>query len=338
MRAVVMEHTGGPGVLRLQPIDRPEPGPGEVLLRVHATSVNHADLFLRSGRFELRKHLPHVLGGELAGTVEETGDGVEGWQGGDRVMACFADLGRARDGTYAEYTCVPATELHRLPETVGFVSAATIGWAFSTAWIALIRNGHIGETQWFGGRERMVVSAASSGVGTAAVQIARWKGATVVAISSGKKASRLLRLGAHRIVSRSAEDLADRVLYAFGGRRATLILDLVGRDTLTNSVEMLERHGRIVCVGTLSGDRAEIDALALIRKNATIQGSLGKITREEMAKILDLFANGTFYPVIDSIMPLSAASAAHKRIEAKQAFGKVVLVPDAIYPSSDGEQ
>lgn len=333
-----MDRVGDPTVLRLQSIERPVPGPGEVLIRVHAASVNHADLFHRSGKVAIGKEMPHVLGEDAAGTVEAVEDRAGEWSPGDRVLASFPDLGRSLNGGYAEFTCVPGDRLHRLPPEIGFVTAASIGQAFPTAWVALMRNGRLGSTTEFGKRERLVVNAASSGVGTAAVQIGRWRGATVVAVSSGNKAQRLMSLGAHQVVSRSAEDIPDRVRYAFGGKGATLIMDLVGRDSLLMTVDMLERHGRVVCVGTLSGESAAIDAQALISKNATIRGSSGRVNQEEMAGILGLVADGTFHPIIDEIMPLSLAAAAHQRIEERRNFGKLVLVPDVLFESPNGGQ
>jgi NADPH:quinone reductase-like Zn-dependent oxidoreductase len=321
MLAVVMHQRGGPDVLRYESFPQPEPAPGEVLVRVRAASVNHTDLFHRSGHFIIQKPLPHILGMDVAGDVAAVGDGVSGWAAGDRCTATFEALGRERNGAYAEYTTVPALQLHHIPAGLDYIGAVSAGLAFTTAWVALFDAGQMRD------EERVVLHAASSGVGTAALQIARWRGAEVVAITDPAKATRLLTLGAHHILDRRVGDLARRVRDAFSGAGATLVLDLVGRATLQSSVGMIGRGGRVVCVGTLSGDLAEINVMDLIMKRGTIRGSFGVIRRDDYDTILSLFAEGVFRPVIDSVLPLSAAREAHERVQAKQAFGKVVLEP-----------
>lgn len=313
-----MEQTGGPHVLRLQRVDRPEPGPGEVLVRVHAASVSHADLTFRDGTEPLGKGLPHILGGEVAGTVEATAAGAHGTTIGDRVLACSEAMGRDRDGGYAEFVIAETSELYPVPNRVGFATAAAVGRTFAIAWVALVHKAEIGRLDRFENRERVLVTGASGGVGAAAVQIARWKGATVVAVADGTKAKRLMSLGAHRVVSRSADDLSDRVIHAFGGRRATLIFDSIARNTLRSNVGMLERKGRIICAEDRRADVDEVDA-------------------RDVTHILAMVEEGTFHPVVDSILPLSAAAAAHKRVATGVSFGKIVLVPDPIYESDDEE-
>ncbi|TMH31575.1 MAG: zinc-binding dehydrogenase [Betaproteobacteria bacterium] len=323
MKAIVMHERGGAEVLRYEDVAMPVPRAGEVLLRVHAATVNHTDLFHRSGQFFIRKPLPHILGMDVAGEIAELGAQVDGWRVGDKVVATFEALGRERDGAYAEYTCVPASELHRIAQPLDFVTAASIGLAFTTAWTALLTTAVLGHD------ERVVVHAAASGVGTAAVQIARWKGAQVIAICDAAKTGRMRELGAASVIDRGAEDLPALVLAATGGRGASLVLELVGRSTLQHSIAMLADGGRIVCVGTLSGDVAQINVMDLIMKRGTIKGSFQSIARDDFDTVLRLFADGTFEPVIDSVLPLAQARAAHERIESKQVFGKIVLVPSA---------
>ncbi len=321
MRAVVMHRRGGPDVLAYEDLETPRPAEGDVLVRVRAATVNHTDIFHRTGQFFIQKELPHVLGMDVAGEIVELGPGVGGWTLGDRVVASFEALGRARNGAYAEFTTLPAEELRRIPDDLDFVAAASVGLAFTTAWIALVDHGQIGE------RERVVVHAAASGVGTSALQIARWRGAQVLAIADESKAKRLAALGADPVIPRTT-DVAKAVLDATEGAGATLVLELVGRDSLRSSVAMLARGGRVVCVGTLSGDVAEFDVMDLIMKNATIRGSFGAIFREDFEEILRLFAGGVFRPVVDSVLPLREARRAHERIEARETFGKIVLVPE----------
>lgn len=262
-----------------------------------------------------------MLGMDVAGEIAALGPGVSGWSVGDRVVATFEALGRERNGAYAEYTTVPAEQLRRIPEGLDFVAAASAGLAFTTAWVALVANAHIGEG------ERVVVHAAASGVGTAALQIAKWKRAQVVAVAAASKAPRLVELGAGRVLDRRS-DLVAAVAEATAGAGATLVVDLVGRDSLQASIRMLARKGRIVCVGTLSGDRAEIDVMDLIMKSGSVIGSFDRISKQDFEEVLRLYAAGVFRPVVDSVLPLSEARRAHERIEAGEVFGKVVLVPE----------
>ncbi|MFN6495876.1 MAG: zinc-binding alcohol dehydrogenase family protein [Nostoc sp. DedQUE01] len=321
MKAIVMHERGGAEVLRYETFPTPKPKANEVLVKVHAATVNHTDIFHRLGDFFIQKDLPHILGMDVAGEIVELGAGVRDWQIGDRIVATFEALGRERNGAYAEYTTLPTNQLHRIPDGLSYIAAASIGLAFTTAWIALFYNGALKQGQ------RVVIHAASSGVGTSAIQIARWQNAQVIAISDPDKAERLYQLGADLVLDRHSPDLVEQVIKTTNGQGATPILDLVGRTTLQSSIKMLANKGRIVCAGTLSGDLAEINIMDLLMKNASIHGSFAVIQPQDFDQILQHFAAGIFQPVIDSVLPLEEASAAHKRIEAKQAFGKIILVP-----------
>jgi NADPH:quinone reductase-like Zn-dependent oxidoreductase len=322
MHAVVMHERGGPEVLRYETIPIPIPANGEVLVKVHAATVNHTDIFHRTGQFFIQKELPHVLGMDVAGEIVALGEGVTGWRIGDRVVATFEALGRERDGAYAEYTTLPTDQLRHIPEGLDYTVAASIGLAFTTAWIALFYVGNLGAG------DRIAIHAAASGVGTSAIQIAHWNDAQVIAITAAEKAERLRPLGAEVVVDRKM-DIVKAVKDATGGRGATLVLDLVGNPTLQSSIDMVTRNGRIVCAGTLGGDITQINIMDLLMKNVSIRGSFGIIRQEDFEKILRLFARGAFKPVIDSILPLSEAKAAHEKIESRQTFGKVILVPQA---------
>ena len=173
----------------------------------------------------------------------------------------------------------------------------------------------------------MVITAAASGVGAAAVQIAKWKKATVVATSEKSKSERLLSLGADIIIDKNANDQLEQMQKVFIDKGATFILELVGKSTLQRSIDMLDNYGRIVCVGTLSGDIAEVNIMDLIMKRGTIKGSFATLTNQDFKQILTLFANKTFKPVIDCVLPLKEARAAHERIEAGGVFGKIILQP-----------
>ncbi|MEH2136999.1 MAG: zinc-binding dehydrogenase [Nostoc sp.] len=325
MKAIVIHERGDAEVLHYETFPTPKPIANEVLVKVHAATVNHTDIFHRSGRFFIQKSLPHILGMDVAGEIVELGAGVRDWQIGDRIVATFEALGRERNGAYAEYTTLPTNQLHRIPDGLSYIDAASIGLAFTTAWIALFYNGVLKQA------ERIVIHAASSGVGTSAIQIARWQNAQAIAISDKNKAERLHQLGADFVLDRHSPDLVEQVIEITEGQGASLVLDLVGRTTLRSSISMLANKGRIVCAGTLSGDVAEINVMDLLMKNASIHGSFDLIQPQDFDQILQHFASGIFQPVIDSVLPLQKASAAHKRIEEKQAFGKIILVPDAEY-------
>ncbi len=320
MHAVVMYERGGPEVLRYEMVPIPVPGNGEVLIRVHAATVNHTDIFHRTGQFYIQKELPHILGMDVAGEIVALGEGVTGWHIGDRVVAAFEALGRERNGAYADYTTLPTDQLRHIPDGLDYTVAASIGLAFTTAWIALFYVGNLGAG------DRIAIHAASSGVGTSAIQIAHWNNAQVIAISDMAKADRLRKLGAEIVVDRKS-DVVKAVMAETGGRGATFVLDLVGKPTLQSSIDMLGRSGRIICTGTLGGDVGQINIMDIIMKNATIRGSFGVIRQEDFEKILRLYSRGAFQPVIDSVLPLSEARAAHEKIESRQTFGKVILVP-----------
>ncbi|MEZ4749922.1 MAG: zinc-binding dehydrogenase [Bdellovibrionota bacterium] len=320
--AIVMHERGGPEVLKYEQVATPDPLENEVLVRVHAATVNHTDLFHRTGQFYIQKDLPHVLGMDVAGEIVRLGENVSEWSIGDRVVATFEALGRERNGAYSEYTTLPVDQLHRIPDGLSYTNAASIGLAFTTAWIALFYAGNLQA------EDRVIVHAASSGVGTAAVQIASWVGAQCFAITSPVKAESLRKLGADFVLDRTEAGLVEIVDKVTEGQKASLVLDLVGKPTLQESIHFVGRNGRIVCVGALGGEVAENNVMDLIMKNATLRGSFDTIKAEDFDTILRLFADGTFKPVIDSVLPLADARRAHERIEAKMVSGKIVLVPE----------
>jgi NADPH:quinone reductase-like Zn-dependent oxidoreductase len=322
MKAILMHEYGNSGVLHYETVPTPRPSFGEVLVQVYAATVNHTDIFHRTGQFSIQKSMPHILGMDVAAEILEVGPEVTDWRVGDRVVATFEDLGRARNGSYAEYTTLPASQLHRIPDNLSYIAAASIGLAFCTAWNALFNSGAIQP-----GVERVVIHAASSGVGTAAIQIARWQKVHVCAISQSDKLERLKALGADVVIDRSAPDVVAQVQKATQGQGASLVLDLVGQSTLQSSIEMLAPGGRVITVGTLSGDYAQINVMDLIMKNATVRGSFHAACATDFERILQLFAEGTFQPVTECVLPLQKARVAHDLVEAQATFGKVILVP-----------
>jgi NADPH:quinone reductase-like Zn-dependent oxidoreductase len=221
---------------------------------------------------------------------------------------------------------VSAAELHSIPDNVSFISSASVGRTFSTAWTALFQDGRLGMN------ERVVVIGAAHPIGIAAVQICRWKGSSIVAVSDGRHAQRLAALGANRVVSLSAPDLADHVRAGLDGQGATVVVNVTG-SALPASMQMLDRNGRLVLTG--SGPPQLLDVHQLVEQRAHIIGSTAHIDAVDIHHVLKLLSEATFLPVIDSIYPLSKAGEAHRRAESELTFGAVLLVPDHLYRSAE---
>ncbi|MCY4061796.1 MAG: zinc-binding alcohol dehydrogenase family protein [Chloroflexi bacterium] len=324
MRAIIMENIGKPRVLKVTRIRKPTPAPGQALVKVHATSVNPCDLHLRSGRLIIRKPMPHILGADLAGEIEELADDVQGWQIGDRVFACAEGLGREINGSYAEYCAVPADELIPLPDELDYQSAVAAGASFADAHLALVSIGKLKKA------DRIVVRGAAGGVGASAIQIARARGAKVIAICRGQFAADLHEIGADVVLEDIGDDLVRQVKVATDERGASLVLHCRDELNLAESLAMLGQGGRLVIAGVLRKPQARLDAMDLYLRNLSIVGSYGAIKRKDVESLLKNLAKGAYKPLVDQVMPLSQARKAHRRMEKEPGFGKIVLAPDSI--------
>lgn len=320
MKAIICDTPGGPDVLRFGEAPDPQPADDELLVRVRATAVNRADLLQRRGGYPPPEGASPILGLELAGEVlRPAGE----WREGDRVMAVVTG------GGYAELAAVPAGMALRIPEGMSFEQAAAIPEVFMTAFLNLFTLGrlHSGET--------VLIHAAGSGVGTAAIQLARSAGARVCATAgSDQKLARCRELGAEVTINYHSESFADRVLEATGGRGANVVLDFVGAPYWESNMRALARGGRLMLIGFLGGARGQLDLGPILSKSLTVAGTTLRRTplpqkvalaREFAAFALPRFERGELQPVIDSIYPIEQAADAHAAMEANRNTGKIVL-------------
>lgn len=323
MRAIVIEQPGGPEVLRMGEVTDPVPGPGELLVRVHATALNRLDLLQREGRYPVPPGAPETLGVEMAGEVVGWGDGVAGWSRGDRVCALL--LG----GGYAELTTVPAGMSMPIPANLSYEQAAAIPEVFLTAYLNLIMLGGLGAGEY------ALIHAGASGVGTAAIQVAREVGAhPIVTVGSEEKARRCSDLGAVAALNYHDGPFEPGVLEATGGRGVAVVLDMVGAPYWEQNLNCLATAGRLVLVGMLGGGMLEVNLGAIQRKRLRVIGSMLRplppaekiaLTEQFKAFALERLAEGRLAPVIDRVYDLTEAPDAHRHMQANANIGKIVL-------------
>ena len=324
MRAVVIPRPGDPEVLTVADAPTPEPGRGQIRVRVRAAGVNRADLLQRRGAYPAPPGWPQEIPGlEYAGVVDAVGPGVVEWTTGARVM------GLVGGGGYAEYVVVHEREAIPIPQGLAFEEAAAVPEVFITAHDALFTQMRltIGE--------RVLIHAVGSGVGTAALQLAKAAGAFVFGSSrTAAKLERARALGLDVPIDTSREDFVDVVLNRTAGEGVHVVLDLVGAPYLEGNLRALAMKGRIVVVGLTAGREAPIDLGALLRKRLRISGtSLRARPLEEKieaarrfrAHALPLLESGRVRPVVDGVWPLERAAEAHRRMEQNANFGKLVL-------------
>lgn len=324
MKAIVITRPGAPDVLELRDVADPMPGPREIRVRVHATAINRADLLQRAGHYPAPAGSPADIPGlEYAGVVERTGADVTRWEIGDRVM------GLVGGGSYAELLVTHEDETAAIPDALDFTHAAAVPEAFITAHDALFTQMRLaaGET--------LLIHAVGSGVGTAGLQLAREAGARVIGTQrSAWKLERARSLGLDVAIDSSTQDFVDIVKSETDGRGVDGVLELVGGDYLAGDIEALALKGRILLVGLVAGATTQLDMRALLRKRATLIGTVLRarshadkvaVTRAFERDVVPLLAAGRVAPVVDQVLPLADAARAHTIVHENRNFGKVVL-------------
>lgn len=342
MKVARFHRFGGPEVLVFEEAPRPAPGAGEALVRVRAVGINHVDLDHRAGISRIPVKFPHILGREFAGEIAALGGKAGALKEGDRVWvtcrlpcgACeFCISGRDNlclqegyfgldiPGGYAEFVKVPIANLNALPSHVGFEDAAASQIAFGTAWHVLISRGNLQAGQ------SVLIQAAGSGIGSAAVQVAKLAGATVFATaSSDRKLEQAGALGANHLINYSRDNFAERVMEITAGEGVDVVMEHIGGEVFIRSLQCLKRNGIMVTVGAHAGEVVQFDIIPFFRRELTVTGSKNAPVTE-LRKVMDLVAQGKLKPVIHRKFPLAEADQAHRVVDSRELFGKVVLVP-----------
>jgi len=342
MRAAVFSEFGGPEVVRIREVPVPEPGPGQVLVKVEAASMNHLDLWVRRG-LPIETPMPHIGGSDIAGTVEALGPGVAGVPEGVRVIVDpsldydwyeghergpgferrpLRLLGEHTQGGFAEYAVVPAANLLEIPEGFSSEAAAAAGLVFVTAWRGLTHRAALRAG------ERVLITGGSGGVGTAAIQIAKMAGARVYVVTSGSKnAERARELGADVVYDRTrVEDFSREVWSDTHKKGVHVVFDAVGEAVWQQCLKALGVGGRLVTYGATTGARGSTEIRVVFWKQLSILGStMG--TPAEFREVMSLVFARRLRPVIHEVIPLDQARRAHELLEGGGVFGKLVLAP-----------
>lgn len=320
MKAIVITQPGAPAVLQLQDRPVPQPGEGELLIRVKAAGVNRPDIAQRKGHYPPPPGAPQDIPGlEMAGIVEECGEGVERWQSGDAVCALVSG------GGYAEYCLAKAEHCLPIPAGLDFTGAASLPETVFTVWHNVFQRGKLGRG------EHLLVHGGSSGIGITAIQLAKAMGAQVFATAgSDEKCRTCESLGATLCVNYKKDDF-EAVLKEPG---IDVILDMIGGDYTPKNIRLLHAEGRLVMINTMQGNKVEIDLNYIMRQRLTITGSTLR-NRESSFKaslaaaveknVWPLVVSGAFKPVVFTTFPLAEAAAAHALMESSDHTGKIVL-------------
>jgi len=340
MKAIVVREHGGPEILTITDVPEPTAGAGDAIVSVRAVALNHLDIWVRRGVPGHKFPLPIIPGAEVAGVIASVGENTAGWKAGDEVLvapgvscglcvAClsgndslcpaFGILGETRNGGCAERIAVPVRNLLPKPKSLSFEEAAALPLDMQTAWHMLVARAHLrpGET--------VLVHAGGSGVGSAAIQIAKLWGATVYATAgTEEKCARARELGADATIPYREKDFLAEVRALTGKRGVDVVFEHVGTDTFDRSLRSLARGGRLVTCGSTTGGEATINIRLIFFKLLSILGStMGSLA--ELREILQHVEAGRLRPVVDRVMPLAEIAEAHRILEERRAFGKIVL-------------
>ncbi|HZY10360.1 MAG TPA: zinc-binding dehydrogenase [Bacteroidota bacterium] len=340
MKAIRFHTFGDIDVLRYEDIHTPTIGANEVLVQLKAAALNHLDLWVRSGARERKIPLPHIPGSDGAGIITEVGTGVDFHQIGNRVliapgvscghcMHCLGGkdnlcrmyhvLGTIEDGTYAEYVKIPAINVIQIPEGLDFNQAAAIPLVFLTAWHMLVTLAKIepGET--------VLIHGAGSGVGSAAIQIAKLFGARVITTAgTEEKLQRAKDLGADELINYREKDFVEEVKRLTEKQGVDVVFEHVGGDVFEKSITVIRKGGRIVSCGATTEFLCKVDIRYVYSRHLSLFGSFMG-TKSELSDVLKFFPSGKLKPVIDSVFPLAQAAEAQRKMEERKNFGKIVL-------------
>jgi NADPH:quinone reductase-like Zn-dependent oxidoreductase len=338
MKAAVFREFGGPEVLRIDDVETPEAGPGQVRIAVRAAALNHLDLWARRGMPDIP--LPHIGGSDIAGVIDRAGEGVEReigepvvvdpglscgtcehcLRGEKPLCARYRIIGEHTDGGFAEFIVVPEANAYGIPERYPFAVSAAAPLPYLTAWRGLVSRAKLAAG------ESVLITGASGGVAVAAIRIARHIGATVHAITTTANLERVESLGADSVWDRSDAGHRKSLFEATGRRGVDVVFDSVGRATWHDNIRALARGGRMVVYGATTGHAAETDVRHVFWKQISILGTTMS-NRREFEKVMNLVFDGTLEPVVDVVWPLERIREAHERLERGEQFGKVVLEP-----------
>ena len=335
MKAVWFGEHGGLEVLRYGEVADPQPGPGQVRVRVEACSLNYHDVFTRRGMPGIKVPLPMVPGCDAAGRVDAVGEGVSGWSQGERVLVdpVFTDtetgrfwmIGDTRWGAYAEFVVVEQTQLLALPDEVSAVDASCLPVAYGTSHRMMITRGKIQPG------EKVLILGASGGVGTSALLLAKLAGAYVVAAAGSEaKCARLRALGADDCVNYAAEDFAEHTRRStgslFSGGGYDVVVNFTGGDTWAPSLRCVKRGGRLLTCGATAGFDPPTDIRFIWTAEMDIRGSNGW-QRSDLVALVELLRTRQLVPVVDQVLPLARGAEAMGLLEDRSFFGKIVLTP-----------
>ena len=340
MKAVCFHTFGGSEVLEYEEASMPIIGPHDVLIRLKAASLNHLDLWVRSGERERNILLPHIPGSDGAGIVDAIGNDVTDVKAGQRVLispglscgtcpACieghenmclsYRVLGTRENGTYAEFVALPSINVVLIPDGIEFSQAAAIPVVFITAWHMLVTLARLQP------KETVLIHGAGSGVGSAAIQIAKMIGAHIITTAgNAEKLKKGKELGADDLINYREQDLVEEVRRITQKQGVDIVFEHVGGEVFEQSIKVLRRGGRLVTCGATTAYSAQIDLRYVYARHLSLLGSwMG--WKKELLEVLKFFKEGKLHPVIDRVYPLADAAEAHRRMERREHFGKIVL-------------